>query len=146
MADTDIMINSSSTSDVPVNMVALLVEDDNINQLTIKIFLENRYTTIVTDSSDEVLGILKKNKVDIILMDISIWGKMNGLELTKVLKATKEFSHIPVIAVTAHAFEDDKQNALEAGCDSYLAKPFSKESLLGMMSDFVDKSISKKEF
>jgi CheY-like chemotaxis protein len=146
MADTDIMINSSSTSDVPINMVALLVEDDNINQLTIKKFLENRYTTIVTDSSDEVLGILKKNKVDIILMDISIWGKMNGLELTKVLKATKEFSHIPVIAVTAHAFEDDKQNALEAGCDSYLAKPFSKESLLGMMSAFVDKSISKKEF
>ena len=146
MADTDRMINSSSTPDGPVNLVALLVEDDNINQLTIKKFLENRYTTIITDSSDEVLGILKKNKVDIILMDISIWGKMNGLELTKVLKATREFSHIPVIAVTAHAFEDDKQNALEAGCDSYLAKPFSKDSLLGMMSDFVDKSVSKKEF
>jgi Response regulators consisting of a CheY-like receiver domain and a winged-helix DNA-binding domain len=146
MADTDIMINSSSAPDGPVNMVALIVEDDNINQLTIKKFLENRYTTIITDSSDEVLGILLKNKVDIILMDISIWGRMNGLELTKILKATKEFSHIPVIAVTAHAFEDDKQNALEAGCDSYLAKPFSKESLLGMMSDFVDKSKSKNGF
>ena len=145
MADTDRLINSSSTPDGPVNLVALLVEDDNINQLTIKKFLENRYTTIITDSSDEVLGILKKNKVDIILKDISIWGKMNGLELTKVLKATREFSHIPVIAVTAHAFDDDKQNALEAGCDSYLAKPFSKDSLLGMMSDFVDKSVSKKE-
>jgi CheY-like chemotaxis protein len=146
MADTDIMINSSSAPDGPVNMVALIVEDDNINQLTIKKFLENRYTTIITDSSDEVLGILLKNKVDIILMDISIWGRMNGLELTKILKATKEFSHIPVIAVTAHAFEDDKQNALEAGCDSYLAKPFSKESLLGIMSDFVDKSKSKNGF
>jgi CheY-like chemotaxis protein len=146
MADTDIMINSSSAPDGPVNMVALIVEDDNINQLTIKKFLENRYTTIITDSSDEVLGILLKNKVDIILMDISIWGRMNGLELTKILKATKEFSHIPVIAVTAHAFEDDKQNALEAGCDSYLAKPFSKESLLGMMSDFVGKSKSKNGF
>jgi CheY-like chemotaxis protein len=146
MADTDIMINSSSAPDGPVNMVALIVEDDNINQLTIKKFLENRYTTIITDSSDEVLGILLKNKVDIILMDISIWGRMNGLELTKILKATKEFSHIPVIAVTAHAFEDDKQNALEAGCDSYLAKPFSKEALLGMMSDFVDKSKSKNGF
>ena len=146
MADTDIMINSSSAPDGLVNLVALLVEDDNINQLTIKKFLENRYTTIITDSSDEVLGILLKNKVDIILTDISIWGRMNGLELTKILKATKEFSHIPVIAVTAHAFEDDKQNALEAGCDNFLAKPFSKKSLLGMMSDFVDKSISKKEF
>jgi CheY-like chemotaxis protein len=69
-------------------------------------------------------------------MDISISGKKNGLELTKELKASKEFSHIPVIAVTAHAFEEDKQNALDAGCDSYLAKPFSKEALLNMIAGF----------
>jgi CheY-like chemotaxis protein len=80
---------------------------------------------------------LNKNKVDIILMDISIWGKKNGLELTKELKASKEFSHIPVIAVTAHAFEEDKQNALRAGCEGYLAKPFSKEILLNMIAGFV---------
>jgi PAS domain S-box-containing protein len=114
----------------------LIVEDDLINQLAIKRILENRYTTIITDSSDEVLEILKKNKVDIILMDISIWGKKNGLELTKELKASKEFSHIPIIAVTAHAFEDDRQNALEAGCDNFLTKPFSKKLLLDMMAGY----------
>jgi PAS domain S-box-containing protein len=114
----------------------LIVEDDLINQLAIKRILENRYTTIITDSSDEVLEILKKNKVNIILMDISIWGKKNGLELTKELKASKEFSHIPIIAVTAHAFEDDRQNALEAGCDNFLTKPFSKKLLLDMMAGY----------
>jgi PAS domain S-box-containing protein len=117
--------------------LVLLVEDDLMNQLTIRRFIENRYIVIITDSSDEALEILNKNKVDIILMDISIWGKKNGLELTKELKASKEFSHIPVIAITAHAFEEDKQNALEAGCDNYLAKPFSKESLLEMIAGFV---------
>jgi len=68
------------------------------------------------------------------------------LELTKELKASKEFSHIPIIAVTEHAFEKDKQNALEAGCEGYLAKPFTKESLLEMIDDFVGKSNSEEGF
>jgi len=66
-------------------------------------------------------------------MDITIKGGMNGLELTKELKASKDFSLIPIIAVTAHAFEEDRQNALAAGCDSYLSKPFTKQSLLNMI-------------
>jgi hypothetical protein len=49
-----------------------------------------------------------------------------------------------VRAVTAHAFEEDKQKAFEVGCDSYLAKPFSKESLLNMMADYVDRYQSEK--
>jgi len=46
-------------------------------------------------------------------------GENERTGINKNIKSDKEFSHIPVIAVTAHAFEDDKQNALEAGCDSY---------------------------
>jgi PAS domain S-box-containing protein len=114
--------------------LVLIVEDEIVNQTTIKRFIEKRYLTIITDSSDEALEILHKNKVDLILMDISISGSKNGLELTKELKESKEFSNIPVIAVTAHAFLEDRQKALEAGCDGYLAKPFSKESLLNMMA------------
>jgi PAS domain S-box-containing protein len=139
MEDTKQKVSHSTEPVEAGNVVVLIVEDDKINQLTIQKFLEKKYSTIITDSSDDVLDILKINKVDIILMDISIWGKLNGLELTKVLKTSEEFSHIPVIAVTAHAFEDDKQNAVEAGCDSFLAKPFSKESLLEMISDFINK-------
>ena len=70
-------------------------------------------------------------------MDISIKGTKNGLELTKELKSSKEYSHIPVIAVTAHAFERDRINSLEAGCDDYISKPFTKESLLDMIAKFV---------
>ncbi|MDP3684921.1 MAG: response regulator, partial [Ignavibacteria bacterium] len=117
--------------------LALLVEDDIINQVTIKKFLQNGYNTLMTGYSDEALTILKKNKVDIILMDISIGGSKNGLELTKELKASKEYHHIPIIAVTAHAFNKDRQNALAAGCDDYLSKPFSKASLLEMIMQFV---------
>ncbi|MDR3665664.1 MAG: response regulator, partial [Ignavibacteriaceae bacterium] len=138
LIENNIIVNNYSEPARKREIVVLIVEDDKINQLTIRKFLADDYTTIITDSSDEVLELLIKNKVNIILMDISIWGKMNGLELTKVLKASREFSHIPVIAVTAHAYEDDKQNALNAGCDNYLAKPFSKKSLLEMISHLVN--------
>jgi PAS domain S-box-containing protein len=137
MINTDITVNVLPALEKTGIEVVLIVEDDLLNQKTIKRFIENRYSVIITDSSDSALEILNKNKVDIILMDISIWGKKNGLELTKELKASKEFSHIPVIAVTAHAFEEDKQNALRAGCEGYLAKPFSKEILLNMIAGFV---------
>src|ERR1017187_29201 len=138
ITETDIKVNIPPAPEEPVNGVVLLVEDDEMNQITINNFIGGKYNIVITDSSDEALEILKKNKVDIILMDISIPGKKNGLELTKELKASKEFFHIPVIAVTAHAFEKDKQNALEAGCDSYLAKPFTKESLLNMIADYIN--------
>src|ERR1035437_7331702 len=139
MVETDIMVNIPPVTEKPVNWVVLIVEDDALNQVTIKKFIEKKHNTIITDSSDEAFEILKKKKVDIILMDISIRGKKNGLELTKELKASKEFSHIPVIAITAHAFDEDKQNALRAGCEGYLAKPFSKESLLNLIVGYARK-------
>ena len=72
-------------------------------------------------------------------MDISIVGDKDGLELTKELKASKEYSHIPVIAITAHAFTVDKQNALASGCNSFLAKPFSKQELLDVIDVYLSK-------
>ena len=137
IAETVMRVNIPPAPQKPEIKVVLIVEDDKINQITIKKFLEKKYTIIITDSSDAVPDILKKKKVDIILMDISIWGEMDGLELTRLLKASKEFSHIPVIAVTAHAFEDDKLNAMEAGCNDFLAKPFSKEVLIEMIGRLV---------
>ena len=117
--------------------LVLIVEDDKINQSTIKRFIERSYRAIITDSSNEAIELLKNTKVDIILMDFSIKGDMNGLELTKVLKASKEYSKIPVIALTAQAFESDRANAMNAGCDEYLSKTFSRNALLDTIVKFV---------
>ncbi len=118
-------------------LLVLIVEDDVFNQITIKRFIEDSYNTINSDSSEGAIELLKDNKVDLILMDISIKGSKNGLELTEELKASKEYSHIPVVAITAHAFDKDRQNALEAGCDDYLSKPFSKSLFLDTIGKFV---------
>jgi PAS domain S-box-containing protein len=140
MAKTNLMVNAPQSKEKSGTRVVLIVEDDDLNQITIKRFVGQKYGTIVTDSSDRAMEILKEEKVDIILMDISIRGSKNGLELTKELKASKKFSHIPIIAITAHAFEADKQNSVEAGCDAFLAKPFTKESLLKIIDSLGDKS------
>jgi CheY-like chemotaxis protein len=118
----------------------LIVEDDSINQMTIKRFLDKSYDSIVSKSSGAAIDLLRNNKIDLILMDISILGEKNGLELTKDLKSSKEYSHIPVIAITGAAFEVDRQNALESGCDNFLAKPFSKLELLDMINLYLPES------
>jgi len=136
---TEITDKIYSLSEVVGNKAVLIVEDDIINQLTIKKFLENKYSVFVADSADSAMEKLKKESVDLILMDISIKGKKNGLELTKELKTSNKFSRIPIIIVTAHTFEIDKKNAFAAGCDSFLPKPFTKDMLLNMIAVFVTK-------
>jgi CheY-like chemotaxis protein len=120
-----------------IDRIVLIVEDDIINQTIMKRYINKKYNTLVADSHDSVMENLVNNKVDLILMDISLQGSKNGLEITKELKASKEYKHIPIIAETAHAFESDQIAALEAGCDDYLTKPFSRDQLLEKIEKFV---------
>jgi CheY-like chemotaxis protein len=62
-------------------------------------------------------------------MDISLRGEEDGLSLTRRIRADAAIAKIPVIAVTAHAFTEDKRRSYEAGCDDYLAKPFRTQQL-----------------
>ncbi|NCS90579.1 MAG: PAS domain S-box protein, partial [Ignavibacteria bacterium] len=120
-----------------IDHLILLVEDDKINQETIKRFITKKYNILVADSHNSVMEILADNNVDLILMDISLQGSKNGLEITKELKASEKYKHIPIIAATAHAFERDHQAALEAGCNDYIAKPFLSAQLLNKIDKFM---------
>jgi len=118
--------------------VLLLVEDDEINQLAIKKGIEKKYKVHVADSAVGEIKILEFNKVDLILMDISIRGELNGLEFTKELENTDKYKHIPVIVVTAHASESDITNSVNAGSNDFLSKPFSVQELLGKIKKNLD--------
>jgi len=118
------------SNDAAKTCTVLVVEDDIVNQNTFKWFLEPLYHTVITGSSDKVFELLLTTTIDLVLMDISIAGSMDGLTLTKKIKSEPQYRSIPIIVVTAHAFEQDRRNAFESGCDDYLAKPFSKNSLL----------------
>jgi len=129
---------AENSSAQKVKQKVLIVEDDPINQITINQFIKNLYTGIITSSADQVMEKLRTENVSLILMDISISGTKNGLDLTRELKALNAYRHIPVIAITAHAFDADKQNAFAAGCDDYLSKPFTKEALLKVIANTLD--------
>ncbi|MEW6508776.1 MAG: response regulator [Bacteroidota bacterium] len=138
---TSEMNNSVNTGIKPK---LLITEDDTENQKFLELFLKRYFEVDVCDSSDTFYDFMKSKNYDIILMDISIRGDKNGLELTSELKNNPEYAEIPVICYTAHAFNRDRINALNAGCDAYLSKPSDISTLLNSLLDMLKKS--KKEF
>ena len=76
------------------------------------------------------------HRPDLILMDIQL-PVMDGYEATRRIKADPALSHIPIIAVTSYALSGDETKALAAGCDGYVAKPFSPRLLLAKVDEFL---------
>ncbi|MEX2572574.1 MAG: response regulator [Gemmatimonadota bacterium] len=101
----------------------LLVEDNVDNAAIYRTILEHfGYAVLVATDGEMGITMARQQSPDLILMDISI-PKIDGWEATKILKSSEETSHIPVIALTAHALATDRARAEAAGCDGYLAKP-----------------------
>lgn len=115
--------------------LVLVVEDDVDTQGYMRALLSARYGVLVAASADEARRTLAEHpEVRIILMDLSLKGDEDGITLTRRLRADTEWKTIPIIATTAHAFNDDRVRALEAGCDAYLAKPIAHRELLKIMA------------
>ncbi len=103
----------------------LIVEDNELNmRLFDQLLRANGYETIQSMDGSDVLEIAKDQKPDLIIMDIQLPVR-SGIEITKDLKADEELKHIPVVAVTAFVMDGDENKIREAGCDDYLAKPYS---------------------
>jgi putative two-component system response regulator len=115
----------------------LITEDDFENQKFLQLFLKKYFTVDICDSSDTFYSLMGREKYDIILMDISIKGDKNGLDLTREMKLNPDYSEIPVICYTAHAFNKDRINALDAGCDVYISKPSDIHTLLNALFDLL---------
>lgn len=111
----------------------LVVEDDYDSQKFLQLFLRREFNVDVCDSSETFYAILEDHKIDIILMDISLRGTKNGLELTTEIKSDDQYKDIPVVVLTAHAFHKDKENAYQAGVDAFLTKPVQNDILLSTL-------------
>jgi CheY-like chemotaxis protein len=113
----------------------LITEDDVENQRFFSMFLRKHFITDICDSDESFYENLRSHKYDVILMDISLKGNKNGLELTHELKSNPEFKDIPIVCLTAHAFKKDFENALIAGVDVFLTKPVDNHVLLQTLLD-----------
>lgn len=114
----------------------LITEDDFDNQRFLTIFLGKKYDLIICDSDKTFFPTLEKHLPEVIIMDISLKGSKDGLQITRELKANEKYKNIPVICLTAHAFQRDKENAEDAGVDMFLAKPVENEILLNAIESF----------
>ncbi|MCG6552809.1 MAG: PAS domain S-box protein [Candidatus Magnetominusculus sp. LBB02] len=111
----------------------LLAEDNVVNQeLVIGLIEKNGHSVSVAATGKEAIEALVKGSYDIVLMDVEM-PQMNGLEATRhIRKSTSEAfnPNIPIIAMTANAFKDDKERCLKAGMNDYISKPISITQLL----------------
>jgi two-component system, cell cycle response regulator DivK len=101
----------------------LLVEDNEDNRVIYSTYLTHLgFRVIEAEDGEQGIALAQSEQPDVILMDVSI-PLVDGWEATRRLKADPVTSHIPVIALTAHALASDRERALEVGCDDYLPKP-----------------------
>jgi CheY-like chemotaxis protein len=108
----------------------ILIVDDNATNLKLVAYLmkANGYAVDTALEAQAALSAIARNHPDVILMDIQLPG-IDGLELTRRLKADPATHGIVIIAVTAYAMKGDQDKALAAGCDDYITKPIDTRAL-----------------
>jgi CheY-like chemotaxis protein len=118
----------------------LVVEDDVRNVFALTSILEPRgIRVVIARNGREALAALEKGgKLDLVLMDIMM-PEMDGLEATRRLRADRRWADLPVIALTAKAMKDDREQCIAAGANDYISKPIDVEMLLSLMRVWISR-------
>ncbi|MES1211694.1 MAG: response regulator [Acidobacteriota bacterium] len=112
----------------------MLVEDDTDTRELVRLTLElDGHEVAEAASGEDGISVAHQEAPDLILMDLSLGGKFDGLEATRRLRADPGFDNTPIIALTAHALEGDRERSLAAGCDDHWTKPIIDLSLFKEM-------------
>lgn len=112
----------------------LIAEDNDSNYILMTYILKKYYQFERAKNGQEAVEMAEKGEYDIVLMDIKM-PVMDGLGATKAIK--ESLPDLPIIALTANAFDSDRQLAMEAGCNDFLSKPVSSELCLKTIKKFV---------
>lgn len=119
----------------------MLVEDAADTRDLFKTVLEMaEHQVEIAESGEECFAKLANIKPDVILMDISLPGELSGLDVVKKLRADEDYQDIPILALTAHAMENDRILSLAAGCDEHISKPvFDLGTITEIISQYAEK-------
>ena len=112
----------------------LIAEDNDSNFVLMSYILKKYYQFERAKNGQEAVEMVDKNQYDIVLMDIKM-PIMNGLEATKAIK--EKHPDLPILALTANAFDSDRQLAMDAGCNDFLSKPVSSEECLETIKRYI---------
>jgi CheY-like chemotaxis protein len=119
----------------------LIVEDNELNRDMLQRRLERRgYKVVSAVDGPNGIEMALNATPDIVLMDVAL-GEMDGWEATRILKSNEKTKHVPVIALTAHALESDRQKSVEIGCADFETKPISLDTLIGKIEKHVNRTV-----
>jgi CheY-like chemotaxis protein len=121
------------------NETVLIVDDNAANLKLARVVLAGEgYDVYTANDAEEAAHAIASYKPRLILMDIQLPG-MDGLELTRRLKANPEHSDIVIVALTAYAMKGDEEKAKVAGCDGYVTKPIDPDTLPNIVASYLAK-------
>ncbi len=119
----------------------LVVEDQELNRELLVQLLRETYDLQTACDGQEALDVVEKFNPDLILLDLSL-PVLDGWSVARRLKSQPSTRRIPIIALTAHAMAGDRDQALKAGCDEYLTKPFREDQLFDLLQSILESRAS----
>ena len=112
----------------------LVAEDNESNYILMTYILKKDYQILRAANGQEAVAKVEEGGVDLILMDIKM-PVMDGLEATRIIRAKKP--DLPIIALTANAFDSDRDSALQAGCNEFITKPVNRQMTLDTIAKYI---------
>jgi CheY-like chemotaxis protein len=121
----------------------LIVEDNMINTKLLFHFISEYCPMIDCASTGEfAVELAKTHAFDAILMDINLGSGIDGLQATKLIRKLPGYAETPIVAVTGYTMIGDKERLLAGGCSHYVGKPFTYDTIIGVLRDILPESIS----
>ncbi|MFH1160454.1 MAG: ATP-binding protein [bacterium] len=135
VADREIYVPTVIKVHTPVKLpLVLIVEDNEDNAEIVKLYLKSMCRVDRAPDSKSALKMITKNQYQAIMMDINLGTGMDGLKITREIRAMENYQKTPIIAITGYTMSGDRDKILAAGCSHYIAKPFNKALLTDVLS------------
>lgn len=112
----------------------MIAEDNDSNYMLMTYILKHNYSVVRARNGQEAIDMAEKGGVDLILMDLKM-PVCDGLEATCRIKSM--MPDIPIVMLTANAFDTDRRKAMDVGCDEFLSKPVNREKYLSVIARFI---------
>jgi CheY-like chemotaxis protein len=121
-------------------MKLLILDDDEISRYYVSYVYKKTASVDAVEDAESAIKKASEIVYDVILLDIGLRGKLNGIDVLKEIRKLPDYEKVPIIAFTAFAMAGDREKFLSEGFNDYISKPFTKEELFAL----VDKNLQKK--
>lgn len=122
----------------------LIIEDDLLFCKTLERLFSKYYKLSFCSSEEEFYNSFSSTKYDLILLDISLKGRIDGLQIARDIRKNYLLPEIPIVCLTAHAYHKERRTAVESGVNAFLTKPVDNKVLLAQVESLLQTTAHKK--